>query len=124
MKEVDKVIHELISEYESNVGFKSVPFTVRFAHKDNRRLEFISKKLGKSRQELLTTLALAALMDVELKLGFAERTDKGVEYSSFYKGIVSGNDPIEDHFPEEEVSEEKSKAKRSSIRKTPPGRLF
>lgn len=102
-EEVDRMIKK------SNDPSKSdeVRFSLTFNKFDNRRIEYIRRKLKLSKQELLHNLIIAAVADIEFKLGLMKPAEIVIDGEEFdfdpeYVRTLKSSKPISTLFKDEE----------------------
>lgn len=75
--ELEKVINELLGKTDENKDImnKQVRFSVSFSNFDNKRIEYICKRVSTSKQEFISRLVLASIVDIEERLGLVSELE-------------------------------------------------
>ncbi|MEW9698006.1 hypothetical protein [Paenibacillus sp. SI8] len=93
-------IDEMIKKSKNESETDDVRFSLTFSKFNNRRIEFIRRKLKLSKQELLSSIILAAISDIEIKLGLLKSDEHTSEYvlTRDYEKIINSSRTISSYF--------------------------
>jgi hypothetical protein len=98
-------IDEMIKKSRNVAETDEIRFSLTFNKFNNRRIEYIRRSLKLSKQELLSNLILAAISDIEIKLGIVEPYEQTGEYAltTDYEKIINSNRPISNYFKDKDT---------------------
>lgn len=101
-------IDKMIKKSEDPDKNADVRFSLTFSKFENRRIEYIRRKLKLSKQEILHKLIMAAIGDIEIKMGLLKPSEGevGAEGEQFtmdpaYLKILKSSKTISSHFKDE-----------------------
>ncbi len=94
MSGINKMVKDLVEDaYRAKVEEKTAArFSVSVEREDNRRLEYVAKKLGMSKSNIVANLIKACLGEFETELSITATSEKLVEYLSW----INSNDSVPD----------------------------
>lgn len=97
-REIDRLLKRLDNEYETS----EVRFSLTLNTLDNRRVEYIRRKLGLSKQDLLSNIITAAITDMEIKMGLTKLGNNGEAiFTDEYIDIITSKRPISRYFKDQ-----------------------
>lgn len=96
-------IDRLIKRSEDSDKVDEVRFSLTFSKFDNRRIEYVRRKLKLSKQELLHNIVVAAIADIEYKIGLLTESEVPGEYdmSRDYQKALTSSKSISSIFKDE-----------------------
>jgi hypothetical protein len=87
-------INKMITKSADTDKTDDVRFSLTFSKFDNRRIEYLRRKLKLSKQEFLHSLIIAAISDIELSLGLIKPDGNDFDFDHDYNEILRSKKPI------------------------------